>query len=122
MERYFQKIRVYPRFGCAQNSVIGKHNEPRRKAAGFSPRSTDEWRSYHENPSYRSLCFDGPAERRRVCRLAQHRTQQRPLPGRIRPGRRSEEHTSELQSLMRIAYAVFCLTKKITKHNKEFLG
>src|SRR3546814_5737902 len=29
---------------------------------------------------------------------------------------RSEEHTSELQSLMRISYAVFCLQKK--KHNK----
>src|SRR3546814_7805843 len=35
--------------------------------------------------------------------------------GRGRPrsaGRRSEEHTSELQSLMRISYAVFCLKKK----------
>src|SRR3546814_8687444 len=29
---------------------------------------------------------------------------------------RSEEHTSELQSLMRISYAVFCLTKKHTIH------
>src|SRR3546814_2028202 len=29
-----------------------------------------------------------------------------------RAGRRSEEHTSELQSLMRISYAVFCLKKK----------
>src|SRR3546814_6847927 len=28
---------------------------------------------------------------------------------------RSEEHTSELQSLMRISYAVFCLQKKTTK-------
>src|SRR3546814_7419683 len=28
---------------------------------------------------------------------------------------RSEEHTSELQSLMRISYAVFCLTKKNTR-------
>src|SRR3546814_4312048 len=28
---------------------------------------------------------------------------------------RSEEHTSELQSLMRISYAVFCLTKKKTR-------
>src|SRR3546814_9634952 len=28
---------------------------------------------------------------------------------------RSEEHTSELQSLMRISYAVFCLKKKIRK-------
>src|SRR3546814_7668098 len=31
---------------------------------------------------------------------------------RGRAGKRSEEHTSELQSLMRISYAVFCLTKK----------
>src|SRR3546814_1250218 len=29
---------------------------------------------------------------------------------------RSEEHTSELQSLMRISYAVFCLKKKTRKH------
>src|SRR3546814_4912006 len=29
---------------------------------------------------------------------------------------RSEEHTSELQSLMRISYAVFCLTKKTNTH------
>src|SRR3546814_1500609 len=39
-------------------------------------------------------------------------------PGRCAPGQglqrlaRSEEHTSELQSLMRISYAVFCLKKK----------
>src|SRR3546814_9091600 len=37
---------------------------------------------------------------------------------------RSEEHTSELQSLMRISYAVFCLKKKtdnlgLTHHNKQ---
>src|SRR3546814_8737899 len=31
---------------------------------------------------------------------------------------RSEEHTSELQSLMRISYAVFCLKQKQNKHNK----
>src|SRR3546814_10640249 len=30
-------------------------------------------------------------------------------------GQRSEEHTSELQSLMRISYAVFCLKKKTKK-------
>src|SRR3546814_4485566 len=30
---------------------------------------------------------------------------------------RSEEHTSELQSLMRISYAVFCLKKKRTQKN-----
>src|SRR3546814_7268460 len=45
-------------------------------------------------------------------------------PGRVvephdqRPGR-SEEHTSELQSLMRISYAVFCLKKKKITNNKQ---
>src|SRR3546814_959949 len=33
------------------------------------------------------------------------------------PGMRSEEHTSELQSLMRISYAVFCLKKKNKNKN-----
>src|SRR3546814_6279943 len=32
---------------------------------------------------------------------------------------RSEEHTSELQSLMRISYAVFCLKKKIKQHKNK---
>src|SRR3546814_10795994 len=32
---------------------------------------------------------------------------------------RSEEHTSELQSLMRISYAVFCLKKKTTITNRQ---
>src|SRR3546814_6202834 len=40
---------------------------------------------------------------------------------------RSEEHTSELQSLMRISYAVFCLTRKIctesyNMESKEHVG
>src|SRR3546814_3549021 len=46
----------------------------------------------------------------------------RPGTGRHRPevqlAGRSEEHTSELQSLMRISYAVFCLTKKSTIYDK----
>src|SRR3546814_10644988 len=39
-----------------------------------------------------------------------------PAPQLVRPALRSEEHTSELQSLMRISYAVFCL-KKNKSHN-----
>src|SRR3546814_5145113 len=35
-----------------------------------------------------------------------------------RPFVRSEEHTSELQSLMRISYAVFCLKKKKDRHHQ----
>src|SRR3546814_3449293 len=47
-----------------------------------------------------------------------HGSQQR-RPHGIKPaaGHRSEEHTSELQSLMRISYAVFCLKKKKNKHS-----
>src|SRR3546814_5494334 len=43
-------------------------------------------------------------------------------PGEVSvPADRSEEHTSELQSLMRISYAVFCLKKKrpTKKHNSH---
>src|SRR3546814_5929482 len=42
-----------------------------------------------------------------------------PFPSDVAP--RSEEHTSELQSLMRISYAVFCLKKKThdTKHKNS---
>src|SRR3546814_4275771 len=43
----------------------------------------------------------------------QHIRQSRPAGDR----RRSEEHTSELQSLMRISYAVFCLKKKTKQEN-----
>src|SRR3546814_7782122 len=67
-----------------------------------------------------------PGGRRlRVCRFAVHATSDSGCdmtihtPSRVRaPARkpRSEEHTSELQSLMRISYAVFCLKKK--KHTK----
>src|SRR3546814_7737848 len=58
------------------------------------------------------------ASRRRrafVCRcgcFGPDRLQSRRKPARYRR-ERSEEHTSELQSLMRISYAVFCLKKKI---------
>src|SRR3546814_8876642 len=56
---------------------------------------------------------------RRPCVLHQSRgegaAEDRPCPAAALHGR-SEEHTSELQSLMRISYAVFCLQKKkITK-------
>src|SRR3546814_2678573 len=40
--------------------------------------------------------------------------------GRVVGTRRSEEHTSELQSLLRISYAVFCLKKKIRSKNIHY--
>src|SRR3546814_5571215 len=45
-------------------------------------------------------------------RLLHRRIQRGHRTGEDRPSVRSEEHTSELQSLMRISYAVFCLKKK----------
>src|SRR3546814_4095642 len=56
---------------------------------------------------------DQDAGQRDVARQFGGREQARADAGHGAPGRvRSEEHTSELQSLMRISYAVFCLKKK----------
>src|SRR3546814_4105656 len=59
----------------------------------------------------------GPRDRRAVQPAAQL------LDGRGLPhdGQRSEEHTSELQSLMRISYAVFCLKKKKNKNKTKII-
>src|SRR3546814_8387296 len=55
-----------------------------------------------------------------VGRVPQRRAR-RALDAQLSAGRRSEEHTSELQSLMRISYAVFCLKtkKKTTQDNNN---
>src|SRR3546814_9955300 len=63
---------------------------------------------------------DGGADRRRMgaeSDQAERQGGQGQQAGRVQAGQaangdRSEEHTSELQSLMRISYAVFCLKKK----------
>src|SRR3546814_9413667 len=55
----------------------------------------------------------GLFSRRRLFGRQRHRSDQRWR------GARSEEHTSELQSLMRISYAVFCLKKKKNNNKKH---
>src|SRR3546814_10589567 len=60
--------------------------------------------SFGREPRAGDADLHAPA-RRRLHRQAQH-------PAAVRS--RSEEHTSELQSLMRISYAVFCLKKNTT--------
>src|SRR3546814_5265876 len=62
-----------------------------------------------------ALCRAFGPTLRRPARLSGLRAAKHPGAGRPRlqrQCRRSEEHTSELQSLMRISYAVFCLKKK----------
>src|SRR3546814_8348555 len=75
-----------------------------------------------------SCAIDGPNDRRvfRAISSSSSHPLYRPAPRRLLarqmspyPRGRSEEHTSELQSLMRISYAVFCLTKKTTKQNTQ---
>src|SRR3546814_6811854 len=70
-------------------------------------------------PAPACLRPDNPA-RRPPAGHGQAGSAAREMPPAARPhnARRSEEHTSELQSLMRISYAVFCLKKK-KKKNKQ---
>src|SRR3546814_1094051 len=62
----------------------------------------------------REVQIKGTQEQLHPCRVAC------PILRRKHPGvDRSEEHTSELQSLMRISYAVFCFKKKTTNQNNH---
>src|SRR3546814_2842900 len=105
------------------------------------PRST---RMTHSFPTRRSSDLllihlgDGRARGQRNCRCAEEEIFHQSFPllyamrGIERPeagmsmslvekiGGRSEEHTSELQSLMRISYAVFCLKKKSKEHQQKY--
>src|SRR3546814_3190235 len=68
----------------------------------------------------RLSAWAGAANENEVSIALQIAADNRAMRGRIRDSKgegRSEEHTSELQSLMRISYAVFCLKKK--KNNKR---
>src|SRR3546814_4993019 len=63
----------------------------------------------HRHPNHLTHGYQSLSRLPRACRRAV-------LPSPFwRKDCRSEEHTSELQSLMRISYAVFCLNKKIEK-------
>src|SRR3546814_10332468 len=69
-----------------------------------------------------SHCIDQSAIARSPCRILIVSQQLRPVRDYVfqrgeRRELRSEEHTSELQSLMRISYAVFCLKKKTNRNN-----
>src|SRR3546814_8449870 len=72
---------------------------PEQALRGHSPHAPLWARRYPK-------CSDSAALPCHRGRLEQHPNQPSPA--------RSEEHTSELQSLMRISYAVFCLKKKTT--------
>src|SRR3546814_2247336 len=82
----------------------------RRWAAGVIDENIDLARSGDQRAAYRR--FGDTANDRR------HRNIGGACPNLCRRVLRSEEHTSELQSLMRISYAVFCLKKKNQQQNQ----
>src|SRR3546814_143289 len=102
---------VLPVLRCAGAAALRLQKDGRRAVP---------W-PFHERAGRRASVGARPGRARLSARV---RRQARPgappfLPGL--PARRSEEHTSELQSLMRISYAVFCLKKKKrqNKHKDE---
>src|SRR3546814_8889191 len=75
-------------------------------------RSTVSPGAFRQHLRRRRLQATAPARHRPWPRVESGGQRQGPGPRTGRP--RSEEHTSELQSLMRTSYAVFCLKKKTT--------
>src|SRR3546814_9280609 len=100
---------------CAQAHRLAPRKQPAHR------RNSRRHRRFrlHTHPSRQALwililiacCIDDAKIKAKQMRIAFP-----PIAGNTRPviDERSEEHTSELQSLMRISYAVFCLKKKKT--------
>src|SRR3546814_5286881 len=91
---------IIPPGPCHECGNLAVDNEEESSADGLpqSYRSISGYQPARTNHRHKTW-----ASRHHYCR------------GRLfRTARRSEEHTSELQSLMRISYAVFCLKKKKT--------
>src|SRR3546814_9782691 len=86
-----------------------------RKAADRGAREAGHRHHLHGQPALDGICQRQPRNARGRASV------RRAVLLQLSLRRRSEEHTSELQSLMRISYAVFCLkkkktTKKLTTH------
>src|SRR3546814_6330836 len=103
-----------------------------RYAAPGWPFSGELWRSFldsyaGERITRRRIGCSAAAHRRKICHPCHTGLCCLVMPASLRKKddchdtarrylhSRSEEHTSELQSLMRISYAVFCLIKKLTR-------
>src|SRR3546814_8306208 len=100
------------------SDVCSSDLSPRQRHAG--PDGNDHRRIRRTRQAARDRYRAAPAEAlRHLRRSIQPGVANADRCRRVRdlPRARSEEHTSELQSLMRISYAVFCLNKK-KKHTK----
>src|SRR3546814_5345657 len=88
-------------------TTLFRSRERVRARCTARPRRGDRGRFLH-----RLLGFPWAADRRRARNRVRIMDALAAVRSRDRASLRSEEHTSELQSLMRISYAVFCLKKK----------
>src|SRR3546814_2749743 len=120
----FYAIVRRPHFGCCHALISASSTQPRSRAASGRPaiergrrggQSTEDGsvasRRAHAPHSPRACdrALSGRPSRRRGDAQPRWAALDRPT---FRRAIRSEEHTSELQSLMRISYAVFCLKNK----------
>src|SRR3546814_7566779 len=97
--------------GVCRVRIIGER-------ADLFPAGLDAWidgRDHHRPRRQRQLRRGGKPARRVGRAVAKPDAAKRQRPVECDRNPRSEEHTSELQSLMRISYAVFCLKKKKNK-------
>src|SRR3546814_6226480 len=94
---------------------MGRGNGARARmvAAVRNPRA--RWTAGHGAVRRRRGRDRAAPDRRNLCRSRRRQYLRRPHRPAAIADARSEEHTSELQSLMRISYAVFCLKKNKTK-------
>src|SRR3546814_1569713 len=88
---------------CRSHRIVGSGGSARVSAASIALRSSSDRPTYPFSAVHLGL---------RAARTPR-RTDLQSGSGR------SEEHTSELQSLMRISYAVFCLKKKTKEHQQQ---
>src|SRR3546814_2033002 len=102
---------------CSSDLTVLRHAQGERD---WSPKRAPPPRARPSRPPPRRRNSPGRATVRATARRPSRSAESpaaRRRPRRTRP--RSEEHTSELQSLMRISYAVFCLKKKNTKQKRK---
>src|SRR3546814_9409545 len=92
---------------CSSDLRIGKNH-----VASLHPAVRREW---HRDPEHEP-CIAAPLSQHAFHRYSTYEALVRGGDKTLR----SEEHTSELQSLMRISYAVFCLKQKKNKHAHKY--
>src|SRR3546814_3586306 len=98
----------------------GRHRRRVRAKHPWAKRDApNRWNSQYPGSFRRVETAFGADQDRGACGRGGQRVEKRFPTFLIGEDQRSEEHTSELQSLMRISYAVFCLKKKQHKNTKS---